>query len=130
MVSKEENENNLPVYLLVVDHFAANKTMKSFSVKCSGEHNTTNFLQLLILTMGGITQTFARSSPTQHFFNNLSVICISEIVCGPSCKDSSIRVNLRVEPGGSFPRYLSELSHQRIESVSHILKTNFNFLSL
>ena len=64
MVSKEESENNLPVYLLLVDHFAANKSMKSFSMKCSGEHNTTNFLQLLILTMGGITQTFARSSQT------------------------------------------------------------------
>lgn len=30
MVSKQENENNLPIYLLLIDNFAADKTMKFF----------------------------------------------------------------------------------------------------
>lgn len=74
-MSKEVNENNMLVCLLLVDHFVADIGMKSFSVKSPVKHNTGNFLQLFILTMEGITQTFATLSQTYVFLSNLLSIC-------------------------------------------------------
>lgn len=100
-MSKEVNENNMLVCLLLVDHFVADIDMKSFSVKSPVKHNTGNFLQLFILTMEGITQTFATSSQT--CFLEQFVIHMLETPWRPTFKDSRVRVKQRDELGGRFP---------------------------
>lgn len=61
---RQVNENNLPIYFLLVQNVASGKSMKSFPVKLPIKHNTGLFLHFFILTMEGITQTFATSSQT------------------------------------------------------------------
>lgn len=104
MVLKEVNENNLFVYLLLVDYFVVDISF----VKFFGKYNIGNFFQFFILIMEDIIQIFVILLQIYVFFNNFFVIYMLEIFCRFSFKDSSVRVKWRDEFGGSFLRYFFE----------------------